>query len=996
MARTEDVGELEADDDSISLTSTVSSAKLERYEVECILAERKSQGVMEYLTAWKNYPENRHSWEPRECFFEDEVFSEWTRTQMRITQGLEKPFDVKAWKKRCKAIEASAQLRRERRQKKILRLSNRHELTPEPEELDANIDESSGSEPAPRWSDKRIKRRSVHQDSPPSSSISDPSSSPSSEDSESDIVTTSSKWTQAEMIALEQGLKVLKGPRWTELLSLYGRNGTISKVLKNRTPRDLYDRAKSVRQEFVDSGREPPEHLKTFSKILSRTQSRAASRKSSRSTSADSMMAELHERQRIREAKNQDGSRSRQTTNLRGREKVSTTTKKVSQSKAKDPQRQPSQASAQDVEVAFSKQTFKETSKAAKTNSHHESATPHTKETTEVRESSTNDLLLRRQLKDGPRADEPTWSGTARAPTVRPSSSVPKPSRLGAVGSGPTRLRSSKLKPKQGQIEPKKPREISGVTAAWNSEPKKRKSNNWATVNADPVDGQAHKRNYRLSVRHRIFKSRRDGRAPDPNCLIFIDPKTGKTPATVPAPSTTAMPPKTPLQLYQEELARREAEECQAQEDEEAMLVGTSERDPAPQSVDQEGEIRTGEQGRRSISALKPTVGDMAEGAAHIDDHNPAPPAPPALPASPHPSLPPNVPSGPRTETKRRATISLQDYTERPNSVNYLSNEAVINSQRPKDDPSSFTLRTYPSWEDKNELFKNLNPDRVMGTIIFGKDNQEGNAVKLVGCGFETKKLLLTVKSEPRTLHFMFETVCLASEYQAYFPAELSDYLGSGSVVSYHKSTADVENITETLANNLEGSLFFAPEYTMLIYPAGASAWAFLDQNLPNVHPGTALRFVVRRPLSPMSKGQPEVERYAEITTKIKKHPIQAEEKNINIVFRDMFEIDFGRLVAQNGPQQHPPTNIFFLCFIPQGCEDYEPDSAKRLALRRRTSEEHDLFVKFLQANGAEEIYSMQSIGSQEIDSNGAWDYFFKNVKSGTIIVSFISILRYS
>lgn len=184
----------------------------------------------------------------------------------------------------------------------------------------------------------------------------------------------------------------------------------------------------------------------------------------------------------------------------------------------------------------------------------------------------------------------------------------------------------------------------------------------------------------------------------------------------------------------------------------------------------------------------------------------------------------------------------------------------------------------------------------------------------------------------------------------------------------------------------------------MIMYPAGASAWAFLDNNLPNVHPGTTLRFVVRGPLPPILPhihelaiarlDQENPERYAEITTKIEKYPIQAEDNNINIVFRDMFEIDFDRLVAQSGPQKHAPTNKFFLCFIPQGCEDYEPDPAKRSALRMRTSEEHDLFIRFLQANGAEEIYSMQKIGSQEIDENCAWDYFSKNVKSGTIVVS--------
>ena len=227
---------------------------------------------------------------------------------------------------------------------------------------------------------------------------------------------------------------------------------------------------------------------------------------------------------------------------------------------------------------------------------------------------------------------------------------------------------------------------------------------------------------------------------------------------------------------------------------------------------------------------------------------------------------------------------------------------------------------------------------------------------------------------------------------------EPSDYLGSGSIVPYPHSASAIENIVEKLANNLEGGLFFTQHFTMLMYPACASAWAFLDKDLPSVHPGTVLRFAVRKPLKPAVADvhrpttarlmTEEPEQYADIITKIQKYPIQAEDKNINIVFRDMFDIDFDRLVAQNGDQQHPPTKIFFLCFVPQGCEVYEPDSAKRSALRVRTSQEHDLFVKFLQANSAEEIYSMQKIGSRDIDSNGGWDYFCKNVKSGTIIVS--------
>lgn len=860
MAGIEDMGEPEVSDDSISLTSTVASEERECYEVKRILAERKRKGVMEYLTEWKDYAEHYHSWLPRENFDEGDVFSEWTRSKMRQARGLLEPFDVRAWEKRKTKMYETIRLRRERRRDKKLRLSKQvNELISRPGEQEANI-ETRSSEPTPGRSDKRIKRRSVHQDSPPSSSSSAPSFSSSSEDSdrpltsrqESEMFTPSVKWTQAETIALEEGLQTLRGPRWMELLGLYGRNGTKSQALKDKTPGDLYDKAKSLRQEFVDSGREPPEYLKPFSKSSvksasskesgtatpniyseSRVQSRAVSKRTSRSTSADSMMAELHEMQRIREVENRENSRPQQNTrsrefskSAREQEKESKTAKKMSDSKPEAPQA--SQAPVRQVEVALAKKSVEEPPKAAQANTHPKDAVPHTKGTNEVKEISKDKSLWERQPEEGPRAKDSfiitgvsqaqlqpnspapsakesiknatdttaqpessrinvpqnkkplheetaraTGSGLARASTA--STLVSAPSRIGVVGSG-ARLGSSKLKPKPklGQIEPKKPSVTGDVTAAWNVEPNKRKSNNLATTNADPVDGQAPKRNYKLSVQNRIYKSRRDGRAPDPNRLVFIDPKTGKAPTTVPAPSTTAALSKTPLQLHQEELAMREAEERQAQEVEDAMFFGTSEPDPPPQSIDQNREAELDEQGlseidisRASASALSTTASGMKNGRAHID--SPTPP----LSALPHPDPRLKIPLGPKIETKRMATMSLQDYTKRSISSTHLLNEAVVNSDQPysSDDLSTFALRSYPSREQKNEKFSQFDANVVMGDIKFGRDDQETIRVKLVDFSCELKKLLLTIKSFPRTMHFVFETVCLASEYQAYFPA---------------------------------------------------------------------------------------------------------------------------------------------------------------------------------------------------------------------------------
>ena len=854
MANLEDLGEPEVSEDSISLTSTVPSANLESYEVECIVAERKAKGVQggkEYLIAWKDYPEQDYLWEPRENFNEDEVFHDWEMTKTRIANGIEKPFDVKAWMKRCKAIRNETRLRKQRRRVKRNRLSIRDQQTLVLLDKGANVG-SSGQEHASRQPDKQIKRRSVHQDSPPSSSISGPSSILSSssnsvsEDSDrplvprpkSEIFSTSSRWTQAETIALEEGLRTL-GPRWKEILSLYGRNGTVSQILKDKSPSDLYDKAKSVRQEFVDSGREPPEYLlKPFSITASskgsktatpnlyspsRGQSRAASKESSKSTSADSLMEELKEKQRSREAKKRDARTTNLTDNLvfaKGQDEESDNANKTSRGEPKA--HKVSQIHARKVGADLTKSKLKETTKATEPKLHARDALAHPKATVEATESSKDDSLDGKRPRDETRAKEPprisgtpaakwqsvapspkqppsnaviqpnasgtnvteskgiapkdstpiAWSGTARAPMAP----APKPPRPEAAGSGSTRTSSLKLKPKLGQTEPKKPSVTSDITAAWNAEPKRRKSNNWATSNADSVHGQDGKRNYKLAVQNRIHKSRREGRAPDPNALIFIDPKTGKAPTTLAAPSPTAMVSRTPLQLYQEELAAREAEERQAKEVEEAMLVDISEPDRPKEGKDIINGQKVGEQGVSEMDRLlidvttpapRPEAGGITDGPPHMDSPN----VPPS--ASSHPGIPPDTPKGPRMDKDRVATVSLQDYLGRSASSTKLFTNASINSHRPSspDDLSRFTLRGLPSQEQKDELFKKADSNLVIGNIKHGQDDDEGIHVKLVGFTFEIKKLILTIKSYPRTVDFCFEHVCLASEYQAYFPA---------------------------------------------------------------------------------------------------------------------------------------------------------------------------------------------------------------------------------
>ena len=171
----------------------------------------------------------------------------------------------------------------------------------------------------------------------------------------------------------------------------------------------------------------------------------------------------------------------------------------------------------------------------------------------------------------------------------------------------------------------------------------------------------------------------------------------------------------------------------------------------------------------------------------------------------------------------------------------------------------------------------------------------------------------------------------------------------------------------------------------MILYPVQSSVWNFLDQNLPEVSSHAWLRFAVCEPLH-----EDPTRKLASLhpgTTDLQLTQDLKNNSTINIVFEDMLGIKYDKLLAPNNFGDNTAQNLFFLCFIPQGAEQYEGDMARRSALRKGTSEEHDLFVDFLKANKASEIFSMSDIGSIEVAENGAWNYFLENAKRGTIIV---------
>ena len=213
----------------------------------------------------------------------------------------------------------------------------------------------------------------------------------------------------------------------------------------------------------------------------------------------------------------------------------------------------------------------------------------------------------------------------------------------------------------------------------------------------------------------------------------------------------------------------------------------------------------------------------------------------------------------------------------------------------------------------------------------------------------------------------------------------------------YPESVVAVEQTANTLAIRLAAGLFFSVDFTMLIWPVGSAAWKSLDCQLAEVPAGAILRFAVRAPLSldHAQEVSPEIlkfkdeepELYQEIESRIQDNSIDGDIA-INAILSDTYGIDYQRLIANNDCKSNIKSDVFFLCFVPASQELWEKDQLSRGKTRERTSAEHDYLVRFLQENGAREIYSMQSVGSPNVEKSGAWDHFRHNVRNGCIIVS--------
>jgi hypothetical protein len=86
-------------------------------------------------------------------------------------------------------------------------------------------------------------------------------------------------WTTDEENALMAGLDQVKGPHWSQILALYGVNGSICDILKDRNQVQLKDKARNLKLFFLKNGMEVPYYLSSVTGELKTRAPTQAARK---------------------------------------------------------------------------------------------------------------------------------------------------------------------------------------------------------------------------------------------------------------------------------------------------------------------------------------------------------------------------------------------------------------------------------------------------------------------------------------------------------------------------------------------------------------------------------------------------------------------------------------------------------------------------------------------------------------------------------------------
>lgn len=190
----------------------------------------------------------------------------------------------------------------------------------------------------------------------------------------------------------------------------------------------------------------------------------------------------------------------------------------------------------------------------------------------------------------------------------------------------------------------------------------------------------------------------------------------------------------------------------------------------------------------------------------------------------------------------------------------------------------------------------------------------------------------------------------------------------------YSYSLASINDLAETLRLNVSGALYHGSDFTMLVYPPNSEDWAFLDRHFPEA-PAIGLRCLIYTSIQTVASAYtndrmdglnrpPEKRR--------KPNGFIADEPAINAVMRNVYHIDYQRIIRHENQKKDSQNLKFFLIF---------PKQRKA---------EQDLILQLIDANGPAEVYSYD-----EENNDGVWDYFRTTVKEGVVIVRYAPIFRF-
>ncbi|MCJ1307166.1 hypothetical protein MMC25_000812 [Agyrium rufum] len=264
---------------------------------------------------------------------------------------------------------------------------------------------------------------------------------------------------------------------------------------------------------------------------------------------------------------------------------------------------------------------------------------------------------------------------------------------------------------------------------------------------------------------------------------------------------------------------------------------------------------------------------------------------------------------------------------------------------------------------------------RIYGTIFIGNRHVRLGDVAFAGFALRPKTVFLTIKRPPKEVFIDLNHVCTPEDFRAYIHSEHERmYLSAGHLFSF----THLEPVFLRLARSLEhdhlGALFFADNFTLLVYPRLAEGWDFIDTRFRKQHdpthpsdppdeldPGVVLRFVMISPRNDLITPLPHESTTSGEPTLITGEPA------VNALFRTAYSIEYSALLPvmpakrlDDKRMKGVDGTLFFLLY---------PQSKL---------EEHDLLVRYLAANNATICSSFDS---------GAWDYFVRSTRLGTILI---------